>query len=267
MEKKYTIQEVAELLQIDVDTIRLYEKEDLVAPMRDSKYGTFYYNFSQIHRIMGINLYQQIDVGYDEIRHLLSLSSFKEVSGEYAAYISETERQIAHLQQRVEKLRFMHDHLDTLARGIDSCEIRDMPEFYLMYGHPASTVSYLQLKEVFHSPLFSFGNFCYSLKKGEGGYYDIDAIQLSVRTPMFDICPWKVDRSAFPVVKSRPSIYTVAHAPISDDATGWDMEGVLSFASKAGVKCLPDAYAFYVYSLQQGGDINDFYELYVPIEG
>lgn len=59
---RHTIHEVATLLNISTDTIRLYEKEGLVCPLRDPSNGYRYYNAEQIHRIMGIYLYRQLNV-------------------------------------------------------------------------------------------------------------------------------------------------------------------------------------------------------------
>ena len=55
---QYTIHEVAALLNISTDAIRLYEKEGLVTPTRNPENGYRYYNTEQIHRIMGICLPQ-----------------------------------------------------------------------------------------------------------------------------------------------------------------------------------------------------------------
>ena len=57
---QYTIHEVAALLNISTDAIRLYEKEGLVTPTRNPENGYRYYNTEQIHRIMGICLYRRL---------------------------------------------------------------------------------------------------------------------------------------------------------------------------------------------------------------
>ena len=56
------IHEVAALLNISTDAIRLYEKEGLVTPTRNPENGYRYYNTEQIHRIMGICLYRRLHV-------------------------------------------------------------------------------------------------------------------------------------------------------------------------------------------------------------
>lgn len=59
MEKQYTIHDVAKLLSISTDAIRLYEKEGLVTPLRNPATDTAITIFPMMHRIMGIHLYRE----------------------------------------------------------------------------------------------------------------------------------------------------------------------------------------------------------------
>ena len=77
MKTQYTIHDVAARLGISADAIRLYEKEGLVEPERNPQNGYRYYGFDQIHKIMGISLYRQLDVGIAEIREILSDQNFE----------------------------------------------------------------------------------------------------------------------------------------------------------------------------------------------
>ena len=54
MANRYTIHEIAKLLGISTDAIRLYEKEGLVTPVHDPQNGYRYYETLDIQRIMGI---------------------------------------------------------------------------------------------------------------------------------------------------------------------------------------------------------------------
>ena len=60
MKIQYTIHDVAALLGISADAIRLYEKEDLVTPKRNPQNSYRYYGFEEIHRIMAISLYRNL---------------------------------------------------------------------------------------------------------------------------------------------------------------------------------------------------------------
>ena len=101
MKTQYTIHDVAALLDISTDAIRLYEKEGLVTPLRDPVNGYRYYQFDQIHRIMGISLYRQLDVGIAEIRELLEDDSFPDVCDHFAHYIEESKYEMTRLETRM----------------------------------------------------------------------------------------------------------------------------------------------------------------------
>ena len=117
--KRYSIHSVAELLGISADAIRLYEKEGLVSPMRDESNGYRYYG---IHKIMGIYLYRQINVGLSEIKRLFGIDSFEGIEAEFDRMIERNEAQMEQLKQKGEKLRFMKRHIENVHRGIDRGE-------------------------------------------------------------------------------------------------------------------------------------------------
>lgn len=264
MEKKYTIQDVAKLLDLSPDTIRLYEKEDLAAPLRDQQTGIFYYDFPQIHRIMGISLYQQLNVSLPEIRELLALSSFTEVSEKYSTLIERNKQEMEFLQKRVEKLRFMQHHIDTLNQGIGTFCIQELPDYYVLYDRNVSDSFYRNVADIFSSPVFSFGNFCTPLKMQETGKYHSNGVQFIVRKPMMDLCSWDADRTALTLQPGCRCLYTVTQAPFEDNVL-WDMEGLMTYAAEHHYTCAPYAHAFYVYSLQQEMNIVNYYEIFLPI--
>ena len=82
---QYTIHEVAALLNISTDAIRLYEKEGLVTPTRNPENGYRYYDTEQIHRIMGICLYRKLNVSIAEIKRLLAVSTLGDLSESFSA--------------------------------------------------------------------------------------------------------------------------------------------------------------------------------------
>lgn len=157
---RYTIHDVAALLGISADAIRLYEKEGLVLPLRDPNNGYRYYEFAQIHRILGNSLYRQLGVGIAEIRECLRGRSFDELCVHFDGMIEHNERKIEQLQQQTEKMRFMKIHLENLKKGYETYSIRQLPDAYVVYHQEHSLLLYKEIKTLFQSPVFSFGNFC-----------------------------------------------------------------------------------------------------------
>lgn len=163
--KRYSIHSVAELLGVSADAIRLYEKEGLVKPLRDEKNGYRYYENEQIHRIMGIHLYRQIDVGLSQIKRMFGIDTFDGLESEFDRLIDSNEAQIEQLRRKSDKLRFMKQHIMSVKHGIDRYEIRELPTGYVIHANSTGEIKYSEIKEIFNDPAFSFGNMCYHIKK------------------------------------------------------------------------------------------------------
>ena len=264
MKTPYTIHDVAALLGISADAIRLYEKEGLVEPKRNPKNGYRYYEFEQIHRIMGIALYRQLDVGLSEIRELFTSNTFEDVSRQFSDYIAGSEREIERIKKRMEKLRFMKGHLDSLASGIGRYQIKELPNCYILYHQDSIALLYREMQKIITSPIFSFGNFCYVLHGENNDIYKAGALEFLVREPMLALTSWKEGTDIFPMHEGCRCIYTVRKA--ADDERGaWDLTGMRQFAEKQHVKTASVAYVFYIYSLANKTKIDDYYEIYLPI--
>ena len=124
---QYTIHEVAALLNISTDAIRLYEKEGLVTPTRNPENGYRYYNTEQIHRIMGICLYRKLHVSIAEIKRLVEVSTLEDISDGFSGFIDSRKKEIARLTLEVEQMSYMKQHLDTLDEGSRTISIQTLP--------------------------------------------------------------------------------------------------------------------------------------------
>ena len=155
---QYTIHEVAALLNISTDAIRLYEKEGLVTPTRNPENGYRYYNTEQIHRIMGICLYRRLHVSIAEIKRLVEVSTLEDISDGFSGFIDSRKKEIARLTLEVEQMSYMKQHLDTLDEGSRTISIQTLPAVYPLYHQDSAFLGYRTLKDVFHSPLFSMPN-------------------------------------------------------------------------------------------------------------
>lgn len=264
MSKKYTIREVAELIGISTDAIRLYEKEGLVFPLRDPNNGYRYYGSDEIQTIMGIHLYRQLDISIPEIRNLASSASLSEITVQFSAFIAQTELQIQSLQNRLEKLRFMKKHLETIQNGLNTCSIETLPSLYVLYQQNFNKTLYENMKEVLTSPVFSFGNFCYTLRTNHTGTYSPHALEFTIREPMMKVSPWSNKSDSFKKVTACKCIHSVITAP-NLNGVEWDLNPIFHYAKKNNLTCQPEGYAFYVYSLVVENIITDFYEIYLPI--
>ena len=264
MANRYTIHEIAKLLGISTDAIRLYEKEGLVTPVHDPQNGYRYYETLDIQRIMGIYLYRQLGVSLAEIKELLSATSLPEVADSFSTLIMNTESEIACLQKKLEKIRFMKQHLENLNQGFHTYRILELPDLYLLYHQDFSKPLYTNMKDILNSSIFSFGNFCYSLKMDETEHFQSQALQFAIREPMMKVCPWSDKRNSLPKVSGCRCLYTVTSTPIYSELC-WDLVGLLAYAKESNLHCADYAYAFYIFSIIPEDTVMDFYEIYVPL--
>jgi len=264
MAKKYTIREVADLIGLSPDAIRLYEKEGLISPLRDPSNGYRYYGPDEIQRIMGIHLYRQLGVSIPEIRNIYSASSLSNVADRFNFFINQTEQEIHRLQNKLEKLLFMKQHLENLQEGHRQCSIQTLPTLYILYQQDFSKSLYDNMKTVLTSPSFSYGNFFYSLRTNSTGTYSPHALEFAIREPMMKVCPLDENIPPLKTISGCDCIYTVITAP-DLDGVEWDLSRVYRFSKEHQLTYAKEGYAFYVYSLYSENIIKDYYEIYLPI--
>lgn len=262
--KRYSIHSVAELLGISADAIRLYEKEGLVKPLRDEKNGYRYYENEQIHRIMGIHLYRQIDVGLSQIKRMFGIDTFDGLESEFDRLIDSNEARIEQLRRKTDKLRFMKQHIMSVKHGIDRYEIRELPTGYVIHANSTGEIKYSEIKEIFNDPAFPFGNMCYHIKK-QGDSFASDSLMLVIREPMIGISPLKDEKKELGRIEGVKSLYTIQSFDEKTAGIEWDFSQIYEYARKHEMECTDEIYAFYVYSLVTGEKIMDYYEIYVPL--
>lgn len=265
MKERYTIHEVATLLGISADAIRLYEKEGLVHPARNRDNGYRYYDFQEIQRVMGVSLYRQLGIGIDRIRQLAQHQSFDGMKSQFDYLIEENEKEILALQTRVEKMKYMKQHLMRLQEGLDTVSVRHLQDCYVLYHQDSVLLEYQSMRQILTSPVFSYGNLCLGITQGEGGFYDSTSMEFIVRDPMVDLTPWKMDSRSLPVRAGCRCMYTVVKSTNPGEEK-WNLTELRERAEQMGLSCSREGFAFYVFSMVNDEKINNFFEIYLPIE-
>ncbi|WP_062109846.1 MerR family transcriptional regulator [Bacillus niameyensis] len=88
----YTIGQVANFLGVTRDTLKYYEEKELVKPRYDEESGYRKYNQFDIHDVMTINFYRELDIEIkkiQEIRQSKSLANLEYILAEKEAKILE----------------------------------------------------------------------------------------------------------------------------------------------------------------------------------
>lgn len=262
-----SIHKVADLLGISTDTIRLYEKEGLVAPKRNPANGYRYYEAREIHRIMGIYLYRQMNISIAEIRSAFEVSDFDNMISVFSNLISSREQKIVQLQAETEKLRFMTTHLNDLSKTIFSYSVKELPERYIVFDAPFDLLDYDHMKSVLSSPFFSFGHFCQSHYLNRTVDTPSDTLQFMIDTSMASLLD--MDSFEFPIgtcklLPSENCLYTVipvkaTYPPIVD------YQCIIDYADQHYIRHTDRLYIAYVFSLMKDQAVINYFELFLPL--
>lgn len=78
MEKKYKIGEVSKILGVSTDTLRLYEKKNIVKPSKSIENRYRYYNIYDIFNLMWSMFYRRINISLDDISKIMGNSTYEQ---------------------------------------------------------------------------------------------------------------------------------------------------------------------------------------------
>lgn len=87
----------------------------------------------------------------------------------------------------------------------------------------------MEIKTLFQSPVFSFGNFCYHLQKEEGETYQSQTLEFVIQKKMLELSPWKQRAESLPIQKGSRCLYTVKTSP---GHAAWDLSDMEQYAKE-----------------------------------
>ncbi len=112
---KYRIGELAKLAEVTPDTIRFYEKQQMMDHANRTEGGFRLYSEQDLQRLKFIRYAKQLGFTLEAIRELLSIRidpehhTCQESKGIVQARLSEVETKIAELQFMKQSLQLLHD--------------------------------------------------------------------------------------------------------------------------------------------------------------
>ena len=120
---RLTIGKVAEQTGCHIETIRYYEKEDLLPPPGRSAGGHRLYTSDLIERLVFIRRSRELGFSMQEIRELLSVVDGRQVSCERVKNLADTH--LKDIRSKISALRRMETTLRELS---NQCSGDDVPE-------------------------------------------------------------------------------------------------------------------------------------------
>lgn len=126
----YRIGQVADFLNITADTIRFYEKEGIIHPVKNPDNGYREYSFEDISRLSDILFYRDVDFSISDIRDIINGVSSEEMLTmirEKELKVAESLKFFANLLTKMENWEKLHREALAFENRF---EIRPMPSSY-----------------------------------------------------------------------------------------------------------------------------------------
>ena len=117
IQKNITISRLADLAEVNVQTIRYYERRELLKPSSRSSSGYRYYNDDSLKRVKFIKQAQDIGFRLEEISGLLDIRS--QTPNQCKKASAQAKQKLGEVQGKIKNLKSMEKKLKQI---INACE-------------------------------------------------------------------------------------------------------------------------------------------------
>lgn len=127
---KYCIGEFASILGVTADTLRLYEKHDIVRPTKDNSNKYRYFNDLDARDLLMSRWYRSMGIPLPEVATLMKESSLEQVMGRMQETESNLEEEIKRKTMLLKKMNEIHNELRELDSSLYTCKLKQLPGMY-----------------------------------------------------------------------------------------------------------------------------------------
>ncbi|WP_189025343.1 MerR family transcriptional regulator [Paenibacillus albidus] len=127
---KYTIGEFAALVGVTADTLRLYEKHDIVRPRKDDHNKYRYFNDLDARNLLSSRWYRSMQIPLQDVAGLINGAPAERVVESIAAARMQLEAEIKRSTLLLNKMNEIHTELAEIGESYYQCRIRQMPGVY-----------------------------------------------------------------------------------------------------------------------------------------
>lgn len=161
MKNKYKIGEVSKILGVSTDTLRLYEKKNIVIPSKDIENKYRYYSIYDIYNLIGSIFYRRINISLDDISELMWNSTYEQTKEIILNKGKEIENEIKKQNIYLKKINKLKESFTLIENHLDKISIRPLNKVFILCElEPNNIKSLLELnKENFD--LYNFSSKVY----------------------------------------------------------------------------------------------------------
>lgn len=264
MGKLYTIHEVAQTLGISADTIRLYEKEGLLEPIRNENNNYRYYDAVLIQRLMGICHYRRLGMSVADTKSVFGAESFDSVLEQINELIEKSEREYENLGAKLEKQRFIRDHIRLLSSNLNKYSIRDTNKQYIINNTSLEDITWPYIQSIISAPYFSYGHLSYLIQFDKKYEKHSTLVEFTVPETMAALFPDFIIENVTDIDDKYKAIYTVIISNKHDIDT-YDFSQIFEYAQNNNYELTGKIRVIYSFSLSNGHSCTDFFEIFAEI--
>lgn len=125
----YSIGDVSQFLGISRDTIKFYEEKGLVSPIKDEENGYRKYNVMDIHNLLLVNFYREIDIEIKALQALKENEEFVELDRILEMQENKLKEEIRKRKECLNKIKEMKENSKNIKKNLDKFSIRPMGKF------------------------------------------------------------------------------------------------------------------------------------------
>ncbi|MEK5178593.1 MerR family transcriptional regulator [Paenibacillus odorifer] len=127
---KYCIGEFASILGVTADTLRLYEKHDIVRPTKDNSNNYRYFNDLDARDLLMSRWYRSMEIPLPEVALLMKESSIEQVMGMMQQSQQSLEEEIKQKTMLLNKMNEIHKELKEIESSLYICKLKQLPGMY-----------------------------------------------------------------------------------------------------------------------------------------
>lgn len=263
----YTVGEVAKCLGISRDTLKFYEKKNLINPKQEEN-GYRKYNIIDINEVVTINFYRDIDIEIKQIQEIRKADNVDIIESILDEKKKKLEEEIKYKKLLLERIEDIKADYKSMEENLDKFSIREMK--------PIVITNEIIMKEdinQMYSEILEKYDYSNRIKKAVNLsglsrmlYFNSKGV-LSEKYIFYEKVD-KVINEKRKIISYPKCIYTVLAVPIinqenniDDDMIAYTME----FAKELGYKILGITFINLLFNGYKNGENIQYLEVYIPV--
>ena len=269
MKEFYMIGEVSKIFKVSTDTLRFYDKINLIKPWKSGDNGYRYYSKAQFEMISTIILLRSIGTPIQKLNQILKHQDASRIEAELLSYTEEIEVKINELQSLKTQAYSLYKNIKDTCND-EEISVRRLPQFWLL-SKEFGAEDELDIDEILNTnnatkgDWISFANIISTIdqeKLKEGEYH------IYKKYGFISEHPCNTDSKYLEILESR--LCVCCNAKVNKiDHTDIDRiySGMMEFVKNNGYTITGDAIERNVLDLYQGKDkeLTIYFKIYIPI--